>query len=539
MSPQNEPAPATPSSPPATDANPSGHADPVWYAAADVPRFMPVLTDESADACVVGAGIAGLTTAYLLAKAGKSVVVVDAKPVAGGESGRTSAHLASAIDDRFTEIEKLHGGEAARIQYESHAAAIDQIERIVRDEQIDCDFKRLDAYLFLGGSDTPDLLDKELEAARRAGFADAERHSEAPTKGFASGPCLRFPRQGRFQIVQYLAGLARRLATMGVRIRTGSFVADMSTENGQVKVRTRDGKTITAKAGVAATNVPSPINNWAGIYTKVAPYRTYMVGLKYPKGLLADALYWDTPDPYHYARLETTAGGPDHDVLIVGGEDHKTGQHTSADEQEQHFRNLEAWTREQFPRAGELVYRWSGQVYEPDDYVAYIGRVPTSGHENCYVITGDSGMGMTHGTLGAMLVSDLILGKPNPWAALYDPARKSRSITEWAKENLNAAAQYADYVTPGEVSDVDQIRPGHGAVVRRGLKKVAVHRAADGTLHECSAVCTHLMGIVHWNDVEQSWDCPVHGSRFDCKGKVLTGPAVDDLGDAGNTDAGK
>jgi hypothetical protein len=266
------------------------------------------------------------------------VIVVDAKPIAGGESGRTSAHLASAIDDRFIEIEKRHGVEGSRIQYESHNAAIDQIERIVRDEQIDCDFTRLDGYLFLGGTDTPDMLDEELEAAKRAGFADAERLSEAPTKGFASGPCLRFPRQGRFQVLQYLAGLARRLATMGVRIRTGSFVADMSAENGRVMVRTREGQTITAKFGVAATNVPSPINNWAGIYTKVAPYRTYMVGLKYPKGLLADALYWDTPDPYHYARLETTAGGPDHDVLIVGGEDHKTGQHSSADEQEKHFR---------------------------------------------------------------------------------------------------------------------------------------------------------------------------------------------------------
>jgi glycine/D-amino acid oxidase-like deaminating enzyme/nitrite reductase/ring-hydroxylating ferredoxin subunit len=536
----SQPSPSRTSVPPATDANASGHADPSWYAAADVPAYGPLSADAAADVCVVGAGIAGLTTAYLLAKAGRAVVVVDEKPVAGGESGRTSAHLASAIDDRFVEIERLHGEAGSRVQYESHAAAIDLIEQISRDEDIACDFRRLDAYLFLGGTDTPDTLDKELEAAKRAGFPDVERLAEASVKGITTGPCLRFGRQARFHPVKYLAGLARRLAAMGVSIHCGSRVKDVAGGE-SVRVDVQGGRTITAKAAVCATNVPAPVNNWPGIYTKVAPYRTYMVALNVPKGSVSDALYWDTPDPYHYVRLDPAdadasdggaggGGAAAHDLLLVGGEDHKTGQHTSADEQEAHFRNLEAWTRQKFHSAGAVAYRWSGQVYEPDDYVAFIGRAPTSGMDNVYVITGDSGMGMTHGTLGARLVADLILGKPNPWAALYDPARKTlKAGTEWLKENLNAAAQYADYVTPGEVSNTDDIAPGHGAVVRRGLKKVACHRDAHGKLHECSAVCTHLMGVVRWNDVEKSWDCPVHGSRFDAKGKVLTGPAVDDL----------
>ncbi|MDB5295039.1 MAG: puuB [Phycisphaerales bacterium] len=526
--------------PPATGVNPSGQTDPSWYAAAaavDAPRHGALAADTAADVCVVGAGIAGLTSAYLLAKAGRSVVVLDAKPVAGGESGRTSAHLASEVDDRFVEIERLHGLDGARVQYESHAAAIDRIEKIAADEGIDCDFARVDAYLFLGGSDTPDQLDQELAAARRAGFADAERLEATPTVGFAAGPCLRFPRQGRFHVLKYLLGLADRLGRMGVRIHANTMVSGMAAEDGKVVVRTRGGPTVTAGAGVAATNVPSPIENWAGIYTKVAPYRTYMVGLAVPAGAVADALYWDTIDPYHYARLDPAAGGPGHDLLIVGGEDHKTGQHTSAAEQAERWAKLERWTREHFPAAGALTHRWSGQVYEPDDYVAFIGRVPTSGHENCYVITGDSGMGMTHGTLGAMLVTDLILGKPNLWAALYDPARKAglKSATEFVKENLNAAAQYRDYVTPGDVSDPATIERGHGAVVRQGLKKVATYKAADGTVRTCSAVCTHLAGVVRWNDAEQSWDCPVHGSRFDCDGKVLTGPAVDDLAEVEGT----
>ncbi|HEX8915591.1 MAG TPA: FAD-dependent oxidoreductase [Humisphaera sp.] len=515
--------------PPATGVNGNGRTDPVWYAAADVPKYLPLVGDESADVCVVGAGIAGLTTAYLLAKAGRSVIVLDQKRVADGETGRTSAHLASAVDDRFFEIERLHGVDGSRVQYESHNAAIDLIERISRDEDIACDFKRLDGFLFLGPTDKTDVLDKEIEAARRAGFHDVERLSEAPTRGFASGPCLRFPRQARFQPVQYLAGLARKMAQMGVRFRTGNRVIEM-TGGGQTTAKTLEGHTVTAKAAVAATNVPSPINNWAGIYTKIAPYRTYMVGLRVPKGLIGDALYWDTLDPYHYVRLDGSAGDREHDVLIAGGEDHKTGQHTSAIEERERFERLEAWTRQKFPRAAELVFRWTGQVNEPDDYVAYIGRAPTSGMDNVYVITGDSGMGLTHGTLGGMLVADLIQGKPNPWADLYDPARKKlKAGTEWLKENANAVAQYADYVTPGEVASADEIRPGTGAVIRKGLRKVAAYKDEHGTVTECSAACTHLKGVVHWNDVEKSWDCPVHGSRFDCHGKAIHGPAVDDL----------
>jgi glycine/D-amino acid oxidase-like deaminating enzyme/nitrite reductase/ring-hydroxylating ferredoxin subunit len=514
---------------PATGVNANGWTDPIWYAAADVPQYRPLDADTSADVCVIGAGIGGLTTAYLLARTGRSVVVVDMKPVAGGETGRTSAHLASAIDDRFYEIERLHGADGARVQFESHHAAIALIESIAAEENIACDFKRIDGYLFLGDGDKPATLDRELESAHRAGFEGASLMASAPVAGFNSGPCLRFPGQARIQVVQYLAGLARRLAQMGVRIYTGTRVIDVA--GGQrTTIRTQAGHTISAAAAVAATNVPTPVNNWAGIYTKIAPYRTYMVGLQIPRGVVTDALYWDTLDPYHYVRLESSAGNATHDVLIVGGEDHKTGQHTSAIEERERFERLEAWTRQRFPSAENLSWRWTGQVNEPDDGVAFIGKVPTSGMENVYTITGDSGMGLTHGTLGALIIADLIQGKVNRWADLYDPARKRLMAgTEWLKENVNAAIQYADYITPGEVANAEEIRPGTGAVVRRGLSKVAVYRDTQGVLHECSAVCTHLKGVVRWNDAEKSWDCPVHGSRFDCNGKLLHGPAIDDL----------
>jgi Rieske Fe-S protein len=233
-------------------------------------------------------------------------------------------------------------------------------------------------------------------------------------------------------------------------------------------------------------------------------------------------LLWDTPDPYHYVRLQGVAGEA-HEFLIVGGEDHKTGQ---ADDFEARFAAVERWTRERFPMVEEIPLRWSGQIMEPIDALAFIGRNP--GEDNVYIATGDSGNGMTHGTIAGMLISDLIAGRANPWATLYDPSRRSlRAAKEFARENLNVAVQYADHVTAGDVKSVDEIATGGAAIVRRGTKQVAVYRDLAGTLHEHSAVCTHLGCVISWNATEQSWDCPCHGSRFDkIDGHVLNGPAI-------------
>lgn len=235
-------------------------------------------------------------------------------------------------------------------------------------------------------------------------------------------------------------------------------------------------------------------------------------------------MVWDTLEAYHYVRLAPYDN--EYDVLIVGGEDHKTGQ---ASDFEARYRRLEDWTRQRFPSAERVLYRWSGEVFEPLDGVAHIGR-NTADADNVYICTGDSGNGLTHGTLGAMLIRDLIIGRENPWESLYSPSRVSMSnVADFLKENLNVAAQYADWVTPGEVAAADELAPGEGGVIRRGLRKVACYRDEEGALHECSAVCPHLAGIVTWNSSEKSWDCPCHGSRFDRFGKVFVGPANTDL----------
>ncbi len=507
----------------------SGQSVSVWMATAEVPAQSTLTENAHADVCIIGAGIAGMTTAYLLTREGRSVIVIDDGPVAGGETCRTTAHLVNALDDRYYELERLHGERGARLAAESHTAAVDRIEAIVKGENIDCDFARLDGYLFAPEGKSTEELERELKAAHRAGLHDIERVARAPLESFDTGPALRFPRQAQFHILKYINGLTEAVKHGGGRIFTKTHAAKI--EGGaQARIETDRGHVITAGAVVVATN--TPVNDLVAIHTKQAAYRTYVIGARIPRGSVPTLLLWDTPDPYHYVRLqkvEGKSGAGDYDVLIVGGEDHKTGQ---AEDFDARYARLEAWTRERFPAVEGIEFRWSGQVMEPVDGLAFIGRNPLDA-DNVFIATGDSGNGMTHGTIAGILLTDLILGRHNEWATLYDPSRKTlRAAVKFAQENLNVAAQYTDWLTGGETDSVEGIAPGTGAIIRRGLAKLAVYRDEGGALHERSAVCTHLGCIVDWNATEKSWDCPCHGSRFDTKGRVLNGPAISELAPA-------
>ncbi|HYY55856.1 MAG TPA: FAD-dependent oxidoreductase [Pyrinomonadaceae bacterium] len=511
-----------------------GQSVSVWMATAEVPAQPTLGENTETDVCIVGAGIAGMTTAYLLAREGKRVVVLDDGPIAGGMTQRTTAHLVNALDDRYYELERLHGEKGARLAAESHSAAIDQVESIVSEESIDCDFERLDGYLFAPPNESKQQLEDELKAAHRAGLVRVEMVERAPIKDFDTGPALRFPRQAQFHPLKYLSGLAKAIRRDGGRIFTGTHASKI--EGGErALVETSAGYTVTASAVVVATN--TPVNDRFVIHTKQAPYITYVIGARVPRGSVAKALLWDTPDPYHYARIQSgpfeEGGGEsqeaeagDYDILIVGGEDHKTGQKDDANKR---YAWLERWTRTRFPMIESVDFRWSGQVMEPVDGLAFIGRNPLD-EPNVFIATGDSGNGMTHGTIAGRLLTDLIMGRENEWATLYDPSRITlRAGVEFAKENLNVAAQYTDLVTPGDVDSTAEIKPGDGAIIRRGLSKVAAYRDEQGALHERSAVCVHLGCIVDWNSKEKTWDCPCHGSRYDAMGKVIQGPANSDL----------
>jgi len=465
-----------------------------------------------------------MTIAYLLACEGKAVIVIDDGPIGGGMTGRTTAHLVNALDDRYFDLERLHGEEGARLAAESHTAAIDRVEQIVEEEKIQCEFERLAGYLFVPPNDAKKILDDELAAAHRSGLTDIEKVERVPWDTYDTGAALRFPRQAQFHPLKYLAGLAKAINKKGGRIHTQTHATSIA--GGKLAhVKTDTGAVVTADAVVVAPN--TPVNDLIAIHTKQAPYQTYVIGARVPHGSVTRALYWDTPHPYHYLRIETVEkDGDKHDVLIVGGEDHKTGQ---KDDAGRRFAALERWTRTRFPMVEGIDYRWSGEVLEPVDGLAFIGRNPLDS-DNVFIATGDSGNGMTHGTIAGILITDLIVGRENAWEKIYDPSRITlRSLPDFAKENLNVALQYTDLVVGGDVDSVDEIKPGAGAVISRGLTKVAVYKDETGKVHERSAVCRHLGCIVNWNSLENAWDCPCHGSRFDAYGHVLQGPANSDL----------
>ncbi len=488
-----------------------------WEATEDLPEGQTRSVNTGYDVCIVGGGIAGLTTAYLLARSGKTVCVVDDGLIGGGETCRTTAHLSNAIDDRIYRIEKWHGKEKAKLAVQSHVRAIDEIEQIIRNEKIDCDFTRLDGYLFDDGDGEDDLVE-ELAAAHRCGLSNVDWAQTELFKEHKTGRCLRFPDQGQFHILKYLRGLADSIEANGGTLVSGSTVTQWKGGDSP-EVKLADGNTITAPSLVLATNYPLMSN----MFPELMPYRTYVLAFRIPANTIDAALFWDTQDPYHYLRTQPDG---DSEVLIVGGEDHRTGQENDG---EARFERLESWTRARFVDVGEVLYKWSGQFLETHDGLAFLGRY--SGSEpNVYIITGDSGMGMTHGTIGAMINSDLILGKENAWADVYDPSRlATQSLKEAIPEIVASTTPYVDWVTPGDVSSEDEIGKGEGAIIRDGLSKIAVFRDEAGALSRLSAVCTHLGCIVHFNSTEKTWDCPCHGSRFATDGHVINGPALKPL----------
>jgi glycine/D-amino acid oxidase-like deaminating enzyme/nitrite reductase/ring-hydroxylating ferredoxin subunit len=494
----------------------------LWSATSKEPSIPALDKNINADVCIVGTGIAGMTTAYLLALEGKSVVILDKGQIGSGETTHTTAHLSNVLDAGYRKIEVLHGATNAQLIAQSHTAAIAQIESIVTKEKIDCDFERLDGYLLFPDRDSPKKFQQEWQAAKRAGLR-VRKLKQSPFD-LHFGSCLRFPQQAQFHPLKYLAGLARAIKRLDGRLFGGTEV--MEIKGGKtVKIGTKGRAIVSAGAVVVATN--TPINDSGKMYTKQEPYRTYVIGAFVPAGRIPRALYWDTEDPFHYVRLQRIrANGKTQDLLIIGGEDHKTGQ---AEGIEGRFARLATWGREHFPGIKEIAFRWSGQVMESMDYVAFIGRNPKD-DPNVYIVTGDSGAGITHGTIAGILLRDLIVGRDNPWVTLYDPARQTLlAANTFARENPKVAEQYAHWLTPGEVITVEEIKPGMGAVIRRGSSKFAVSRDDKGGLRVRSAVCSHLGCTVSWNSTEHTWDCPCHGSRFTPDGKLLNGPALGSL----------
>lgn len=492
--------------------------------AESLPAYTALEEDLETDVVIIGGGLAGLSVAYCLARAGKKVILVEDGLIGSGETGRTTAHLVTALDDRYYQLEKNFGEEKARLVALSHASAIDFVERTIKLENIACDFERVDGFLSRHPSDSHDSLHKELQAALKAGINVHESAEVIP----GLGPCLHFPGQAQFHPLKYLNGLCKAILQRGGRIFTETHAAEID-KNG---IKTAAGYTVKAKHVVVATN--SPVNNKFAMHLKQYAYRTYVIGAKIKKGSVPKALFWDTGDfyanpdipPYHYVR--TCPLDDAYDLLISGGEDHPVA-YTGETPEEKRYTILEEWTRKYF-KIEDIAYRWSGQVLEPMDGLAFIGRNPLD-HDNVYIVTGDSGNGMTHCTIAGMLITDLITGRENAWEELYRPSRFTWKASKPFFKEVIGSLLSAIKKEPNhkDHSTLASLKNGEGKELELNGEKCGAYRDEEGSLHIVSTKCTHLGCGVKWNGDEKSWDCPCHGSRFTYDGKVMNGPANKDL----------
>jgi glycine/D-amino acid oxidase-like deaminating enzyme/nitrite reductase/ring-hydroxylating ferredoxin subunit len=492
-----------------------------WMDSSSVPRFPALDRNLSVDVAIVGAGITGLTAAYLLKRAGRTVAVIDRGRCGGVDSSLTTAHVTCVTDTDLSELVRTFGRDHAWAAWDAGLAGIEQIDRIVREEEIECDWTWVSGYKHaeIGGKrDQRDALQKEAATAADLGF-DARYLESVP---FAGEPGIEFSGQAKFHPRKYLAALARIVDGGGSHIFEHTESRDIT--DSPLSVKAGD-HTITCDYLVIATHTPimgkTNMASALALQTKLYLYTSYVIGGRLPKGRAPEACFWDTADPYNYLRVDAHR---DWDYAIVGGQDHKTGQ---AADTEQCYRALEATARRLMPDL-QITHRWSGQVIETNDGLPFIGETS----ERQFAATGYGGNGMTFGTLAGLMARDAAIGRRNPWRDLFDPGRtKLRGGTwDYLKENVDYPYyMIRDWFLGPEARSLRALRRGEGKIVEIDGEKIAAYRSDQGVVTLLSPVCTHMGCQVAWNTAESTWDCPCHGSRFKPRGDVLSGPAESPL----------
>jgi glycine/D-amino acid oxidase-like deaminating enzyme/nitrite reductase/ring-hydroxylating ferredoxin subunit len=484
-----------------------------WQSRLSFPSFPALDRDLNCDVLVVGGGIAGVTAAYLLQREGIDTVLVERDICAGGDTRHTTAHLTYVTDERLSTLANDFGKNNAQAAWDAGRAAIEKIHELTHEARIDCDFRRAPGYLHSpwDGDDQTESLKKDCELANEFGF-DAEFVQSVPNLERTG---IRFPDQAKFHPLKFVRGLLKKLKSDTVFER--SDASEVEGDPHRVKV---NGRTVECRYLVLTTHVPlqgkSGLLNATLFQTKLYPYSSYVIGAKAPKGTVPEALFWDTMEPYYYLRVDSRNG---HDYLIFGGLDHKTGQGPEGHP----FSKLKEVLLRKFPKA-RVDYEWSGQVVETVDGLPYIGETAPSQ----FAGTGFAGNGMTFGVLTAMMAADAAQGRVNPWARLFDPARKKPVAGAWDYIKENADYPYyliRDRLRGAEGKSLDDLQPGEGKLLRLDSRRVAAFKDDAGCVSCVSPVCTHMGCYVRWNRLEKTWDCPCHGSRFHPSGEVIGGPA--------------
>lgn len=494
-----------------------GKPNSYWIDSTEQTHYPSLESDIVVDVAIVGAGIVGITAATLLKRAGKKVALLEAKSLATGVSGHTTAKITSLHHLIYADLIEKLGEDNARLYGESNEAAIAFIAKLVEEEQIDCDFSRQSAYTFAELPEDLPKVEAETEAAIQLGLpASFVKETTLP---FPVAGAVKFDNQAQFHVRKYLLHLAKQLAGEGSYIFENTLVETIE-EDDLCAVKTSRG---TLKATDVIISTHLPILDQGLFFAKAYPQRSYIVGTRIDPERAPQGMFIGAADK-HYRSIRTTPydGGV---LLLVGGEGHKTGDRTDT---EQCYLNLEAYARDRFG-ATSFEYRWSTQDMVSFDRLPYIGQL-TPVNRHLYIATGMSLWGMSKGTMAGMLLSDLILGIDNPWAGLYDSLRATPFLSQTSiKENMKVATHWVGDRLKGLTSSLAEVTPGEGKLVTIEGEQVAAYRDEQGKVSAVSAVCPHLGCIVNWNEAEKSWDCPCHGSRFSDEGKMLHGPAVKDL----------
>ena len=490
----------------------------LWIESTPETSYEPLSDGLDVDVAVVGGGIAGITTALLLKRAGKTVAVVDAKRILHGATGYTTAKVTAAHSLAYTNVERNFGADGARLYAEANSAALELIARLVEEESIDCDFGRKPNYVYCESPDERSKIEQEIEAARRAGLA-AQLVDETPLP-YRVECAFRLDDQAQFHPRKYLLPLAERLIGDGSHVLERTRVLGV-TSDAPLRVETDRGS-FTARDVVLATHLP--ILDRGFFFAKAHPERSYAVAARIASEQDPQGMYINIGQPTRSIRTARDGEGP---LLLLGGEGHKPGADPDT---RRRYGALEEFGRRHWA-ATEFPYRWSTQDYSPVDGVPYVGRL-TRRSDHVYVATGFKKWGMTNGTAAAMILSDLILGRSNPWADLFDSKRLKplASAPKFVKENASVAKHFVgDRLNRGEEAALGELKPGEGRMLKVHGRKTAAYRDDTGRLHALSPVCTHMGCHVNWNPAERSWDCPCHGSRFSGDGVVIQGPATRDL----------
>jgi len=488
----------------------------LWVATApETPRRASLGGDATVDVAIVGAGVAGLTTALFCARAGLDVLVVEADRVGTGTTGHSTVKVTAAHGTAYSAIRDKHGDDVTRVYGEANRWGMDEVARLVSQFDIDCDLERVAHCVYGDTDDQVATIDTEAEAQRIGGL-DVERVETLDLPGTPVTAAIRVPEQILLHPVKYLRGLADAAEREGVRIVEGTRVSTVDDEDDEQILRTDDGE-VRAEHVVIATH--APIDDHGAMFSRYLPHMEYAIAAKTRDPLPAESYIYCT-DPTRSMRWVDVDGER---LLILVGEGHKVGEE---DQGEEPWIKLHDWIDTRWG-VERVAYRWSTHDLYGYDSLPIMG--PMEGVSNRYVLTAFGTWGMTNATAGAAIVRDAITGSEHEWASTFAPGehRFKGGFTEAVKENVKAVGGHlvGDRLKP-HGGDVDSLSPGEGDVFTVDGREVAICRGKDGALSAVSATCTHMGCIVGWNSSEQTWDCPCHGSRFGTDGSVVSSPAT-------------